>query len=67
VKFGAEVVKIIEAGIEGDVEKVKEYARQLADKMSCGDHTKRAIMKRLKSKQEEEEKKQEDEKKRTKK
>jgi len=47
IKYSAEILKIIEAGIEGDIEKVKAYSKLLADKMPEGDHMRRAIITRL--------------------
>lgn len=47
MRYSSEVLKIIEAGLEGDKEKVRAYARLMADKMKQGDHMKRAVMKRL--------------------
>ena len=47
MRYSTDVLRIIEAGLNGDTEQVKRRARALADKMHKGDHMKRAIMKRL--------------------
>jgi hypothetical protein len=47
LKYSAEILKIIEAGIEGDVQKVKECSQHLANMMPVGDQMRKAIQKRI--------------------
>ena len=47
MKYGSEIIKIIEAGLEGDEEKVRAYAIHLMNKLEDDDHTKTSISNRL--------------------
>jgi uncharacterized protein Yka (UPF0111/DUF47 family) len=52
MKYSTDILRIVEAGLKGDVEQVRKHTKALADKMHHGDHMKRAILKRLEKKDE---------------
>ena len=47
MKFGSEISKIIEAGLEGDKKKLVAYAELLVSKLPEDDHTRITINNRL--------------------
>lgn len=47
MKYGSEILAIVEGGLDGDTKKVRAYAELLVSKLSDGDRMKVAIKRRL--------------------
>jgi hypothetical protein len=47
MKYGSEMLSIIEGALEGNAKKVRAYVELLYQKLPVGDHMRRAIEKRL--------------------
>ena len=47
MKYGSEMLGIIEGGLDGDTAKVRAYTELLVTKIPDGDHMKTAIKRRL--------------------
>lgn len=47
MKYGSEILAIVEGGLEGDAKKVRAYTELLVTKIPHGDHMQRALQRRL--------------------
>ena len=47
MKYGSEILAIVEGGLEGDAKKVRAYTELLVTKIPKGDHMQRALQRRL--------------------